>query len=234
MLDVEIVFFLKPDAVVRRYVGARTLKTLIDKIGDMEILCFKEIIADREFLAEQHYVEHKGKFFYEWLVNYVASIPILITIIKTREENVAEIRKILGPTLPEKAALESPSSIRGMYGIMGGVNVAHASDAIETAIRESGIWRKYLTTRHGIALDKSSKSMERILEYINEFIDYPMIDSVRYREILLAMKEGRLDRWFVEEKIAHLLSKEAASRDLEKGYNKVLSRILIDNVLLKR
>ncbi|MHA1590858.1 MAG: nucleoside-diphosphate kinase, partial [Candidatus Njordarchaeales archaeon] len=73
---VRVVFFLKPDAVLRRYVGARTLKALIDKIGGLKFLSFEEMIVDKEFLAEQHYMEHKGKFFFEWLVDYTSCAPI--------------------------------------------------------------------------------------------------------------------------------------------------------------
>ncbi len=234
-MSVEIVFFLKPDAVIRRYVGARTLKTIINNIEEMELLCFEEIKADKVFLAEQHYVEHKGKFFYEWLVNYVASTPIIFTIIKTKQENVAEIRKLLGPTLPEKAALEAPASIRAMYGIMGGVNVAHASDAIETAMRESRIWKEYLVKHHNLNLDKSREgAWEKLLEYVDTYIDYPIIDSIRYRELLIQLKEGKMDRPAVEYKIADLLSKETTDSDIKHGYNKILSRVIIDNLMLKR
>jgi len=234
-VPVEIVFFLKPDAVIRRYVGARTLKTLLDKISNLEFLYFGEIQVDRTFLAEEHYVEHKGKFFYEWLVNYVASTPIVFSIVKTKEENVEAIRKILGPTIPEKAAIKAPNTIRAMYGIMGGVNVAHASDAVETARRESGIWKKYLN-RQGIKVENkgTSEIINDVLRYIETYIDYPMIDTIRYRELLLGLKEGRADRSTVENKIAELLAKEADKKFIDKNYHKVLSKIFIENIMLKR
>jgi len=234
-VTVEIVFFLKPDAVIRRYVGARTLKTLLDKISNLEFLYFGEIQVAKTFLAEEHYVEHKGKFFYEWLVNYVASTPIVFSIVKTKEENVEAIRKILGPTIPEKAAIEAPNTIRAMYGIMGGVNVAHASDAVETARRESGIWKKYLN-RQGIKVENkgTSEIINDVLRYIETYIDYPMIDTIRYRELLLELKEGRADRSTVENKIAELLAKEADKKFIDNNYHKALSKIFIENIMLKR
>lgn len=234
-MTVEIVFFLKPDAVIRRYVGARTLKTLLDKISNLEFLYFGEIQVAKTFLAEEHYVEHKGKFFYEWLVNYVASTPIVFSIVKTKEENVEAIRKILGPTIPEKAAIEAPNTIRAMYGIMGGVNVAHASDAVETARRESGIWKKYLN-RQGIKVENkgTSEIINDVLRYIETYIDYPMIDTIRYRELLLELKEGRADRSTVENKIAELLAKEADKKFIDNNYHKALSKIFIENIMLKR
>ena len=232
---ITLVFFLKPDAVIRRYVGARTYKTLLDNLSDLEFLTFDEMFVDTEFLAEQHYVEHKGKFFYEWLVDYVATGPILLSIIRTTKENVRRIREILGPTLPEKAAIEAPNTIRAKYGIMGGVNVAHASDAVETALRESKIWFEYLKSK-GIDPMKSNPKtiLSRVEEYINTYIDYPIIDSLRYRELCSLVKDNPSRRSEIESKIANLLVKETEEKFIESNHTKKLARILIENVLLKR
>lgn len=235
-MTVQIVFFLKPDAVVRRYVGARTLRILIREITGLEFLCFEEIHADKDFLANQHYVEHRGKFFYNWLVNYIASGPILFSIIRTKEENVKKIREILGPTLPEKAAKEAPNTIRALYGIMGGVNVAHASDAVETARRESSIWIPHLKEKYGIDITniRTEKVLLKIEEYINKYIDYPIVDSIRYRELLEELKQHISKRQKIEEHIATLITKETEQKFLKQNLHKKLAKIIIDNILLKK
>jgi len=233
---VNLVFFLKPDAVIRRYVGARTLKVLIDRIPEIEFLCFEGMYAERDFLANEHYVEHKGKFFYKWLVDYISSAPILFSIVRVSEEDVATIRRILGPTLPEKAAVEAPTTIRALYGIMGGVNVAHASDAVDTAKRESEIWMRYLKEKQGLDIEKADPKnvLSTIQSYIDKYIDYPIIDSIRYREILTDLKAGRIERENAELKITSLLNKETEDRFIKGKITEVLARITIDSVLLRR
>ncbi len=233
-MRVELVFFLKPDAVIRRYVGARTLKILIDKIPNIEFLCFQGMYVDRDFLAEEHYLEHKGKFFYEWLVNYVASAPILLSIVRTDEENIFEIRKLLGPTKPEKAAVEAPTTIRALYGIMGGVNVAHASDGVETAKRETEIWVRYLKEKHGIDVEKADPSsvLGTVQNYIDKYIDFPMIDVVRYRELLIKVVDGSAERDVIEGKITELLGRETEEIFIKNGLTKELAKITVDSVLL--
>ncbi|MEX0567539.1 MAG: nucleoside-diphosphate kinase, partial [Candidatus Njordarchaeota archaeon] len=208
----------------------------IEKIPDLEFLCFEEIYADKDFLANQHYVEHKGKFFYDWLVNYIASSPILFSIIRTKEENVKKIREILGPTLPEKAIKEAPNTIRALYGIMGGVNVAHASDAVETAKRESSIWAPHLKEKYGIDINsaKPEDVLLKIKEYINRYIDYPIVDSARYRELLEELKRDLSKRKEIEEHIAKLIAKETEQQFVNKNLHKILAKIIIDNILLKK
>ncbi len=233
---ISLVFFLKPDAVIRRYVGARTLRTLIDDISELEFLCFEEIYADRDFLAEQHYLEHKGKFFYDWLVDYVASGPIIVSIIRTREENVENIRKILGPTLPEKAAVEAPNTIRARYGIMGGVNVAHASDSLESAARESSLWVSYLEKKHDIRIAEANPGsvLRKVELFVDKYIDFPTIDSVRYRELLRLVVDDVQKRGYVEGKICRLLEIETEDKYVNSGATRTLARSIVESVLLRK
>ncbi|MHA1609219.1 MAG: nucleoside-diphosphate kinase [Candidatus Njordarchaeales archaeon] len=232
---VRVVFFLKPDAVLRRYVGARTLKALIDKIGGLKFLSFEEMIVDKEFLAEQHYMEHKGKFFFEWLVDYTSCAPIRFILIEASEEKIEQIRKLLGPTLVQKAFKEAPSSIRGKFGIYGGVNVAHASDSLESANRESSIWEKYLE-RKGIKLQDPEIIINKIKEYIETYIDYPIIDNERYIELSEFLAQNPEKAGKVKEKFIMLLSKEVDEKTLREKRSTVerFAEILVKNVLLKR
>lgn len=235
-MKLSLVFFLKPDAVIRRYAGARSLRILMNNVSDLEFLCFEEIKADVDFLSDQHYVEHKGKFFFDWLVNYTASGPILVSIIRTTSEGVYKIREILGPTFPEKAEVEAPNTIRARYGIMAGVNVAHASDAVETAKRESSIWIPYLREKFGIDIDKSDpKAVEDSIDgYISAYIDYPMVDPVRYRELLKIVINDAERRPEVETKIAKLLALETDREYVLSSYISKLAKVIVDSVLLRK
>lgn len=235
-MEITLVFFLKPDAVVRRYSGARSLKVLMDNVSDIEFLCFENIKVDKDFLVDQHYVEHKGKFFFDWLVNYVASGPIIVLIIRTTKDGVSRIREVLGPTFPEKAAVEAPNTIRARYGIMAGVNIAHASDAVETAKRESGIWIPYLRDRFGVNIEQTNPRVveDKIDGYVSTYIDYPMIDPIRYRELLEAVKKEPNRRQEIETKIAMLLNRETDKEFVISGYTNELAKIIIDSVLLRK
>ncbi|MHA1616971.1 MAG: nucleoside-diphosphate kinase [Candidatus Njordarchaeales archaeon] len=231
---VRIVFFLKPDAVIRRYVGARTLKALIEKVGGLKFLSFEEIIVDKEFLAEQHYMEHKGKFFFDWLVEYTSFAPIRFILIEATPKKIEQIRKLLGPTLVQKAFKEAPASIRGKFGIYGGVNVAHASDSLESAKRESTIWERYLMEK-GIQLRDPDIVQRAVEEYIETYIDYPVIDNERYIELseFLANNPDK-----VEEVKNHFISLLKKETDETTRSNKILvekfAELLVRNVLLKR
>jgi len=238
MDKVKMVFFLKPDAVIRRYVGARTLKTLLERVEGIDFLTFIKLNPGREFLANQHYVEHKGKFFFDWLVSFTTISPIYFMMISTTPEKIEEIRRILGPTLVQKAAIEAPGSIRGKYGIYGGVNVAHASDSKESAIRESKIWEDYIKKIYGNKIyQKTPIEVRKEIEgYIEEFIDYPIIDNTRYIELSRELEEDSSKRDMMKEKFIHLISKET-SEDFINDQNKPvekLAEILVRNVLLKK
>jgi len=166
----EVLVFLKPDGVIRRYIGARTVKEFLD--ASFEIRYFGEISPRREFIATKHYIQHKGAFFYNWLVNYVTSSHLLVFILA--EDNIIrEIRASLGGTIPEKADY---NSIRGKYGIWGGINVAHASDNAENGKRELEIWKELLT-------QNKQDCTEEAKAYVFKYINFPMIDTMRYREI---------------------------------------------------
>ena len=90
---------------------------------------------DQETL-EQHYGEHKGKPFYEPLVEFMASGPVVALIVEG-ERVVEGLRALAGPTDPIAAA---PGSIRGDYGVIVRENLIHASDSEESAEREVKIF----------------------------------------------------------------------------------------------
>jgi len=86
--------------------------------------------------AEQHYAEHAGKPFYDGLLNFVTSSPVLVLAIRGVNA-IAVCRNLIGATNGQKAA---PGTIRGDYGMSGGNNLVHGSDSPESAERELKLW----------------------------------------------------------------------------------------------
>ena len=85
--------------------------------------------------AELFYAAHRGRFFYNRLVNHMSSGPIS-THILARPDAIAHWRQLLGPTKVFRTIYTSPNSIRGRYGLTDTRNACHGSDADETARQE--------------------------------------------------------------------------------------------------
>jgi nucleoside-diphosphate kinase len=123
---------LKPDAVRRGLVGE--IVTRFERKG-MRIVGMKLIQIDRP-LAERHYAEHKGKPFYESLVDFMCAEPSVILCLEGRNA-VSLLRMIMGATNPLQAV---PGSIRGDYCFHMTYNLVHGSDCLETAEREIALF----------------------------------------------------------------------------------------------
>ena len=123
---------VKPDGVQRGLVGEIVQR--FEKRG-FRIVGMKMVQVSRD-LAEQHYAVHKGKFFYDSLVTYIASSPVVAMVIEGHEA-IKTVRMMVGSTRPYEAA---PGTIRGDLAMMGLRNLIHASDAPETAISEINLW----------------------------------------------------------------------------------------------
>ncbi|WP_351227580.1 nucleoside-diphosphate kinase [Streptomyces sp. NPDC002133] len=120
---------LKPDAVRRGLIG-EIIGRIESKAG-WQITALELRTLDRETL-EQHYAEHVGRPFYEPLVEFMLSGPVVALVVEG-ERVIEGIRTLAGPTDPIAAA---PGSIRGDYGTIVRENLIHASDSEESAIRE--------------------------------------------------------------------------------------------------
>ena len=123
---------VKPDGVQRGLVG--------EIVGRMErrglkIVGMKMVQVSKE-LAEQHYAVHKGKFFYDGLVSYITSCPVVAYVVEGHEA-IKVVRGMVGSTRPYEAV---PGTIRGDLALMGLRNLIHASDAPETAAAEIALW----------------------------------------------------------------------------------------------
>ena len=119
---------VKPDAFARGLTGE--ILARFERKG-LHIAALRQLTMTRE-LAERHYAEHEGKPFFEGLVEFITSGP-LVAIALEGEQAIAAARQVIGATDPLKAA---PGSIRGDYAIEVGENLVHGSDAPESAARE--------------------------------------------------------------------------------------------------
>ncbi|MEU3512863.1 nucleoside-diphosphate kinase [Streptomyces longwoodensis] len=120
---------LKPDAVRRGLTGE--IIGRIERKADWRITALELRTLDRATL-EQHYGEHVGKPFYEPLVEFMSSGPVVALIVEG-ERVIEGVRRLAGPTDPITAA---PGSIRGDYGVIVRENLIHASDSEQSAERE--------------------------------------------------------------------------------------------------
>ncbi len=123
---------VKPDGVQRSLVGEIIAR--FEKRG-YKIVGLKMLQISRE-LAEKHYGEHKGKQFFESLVEYITSGPVAAMVIEGKDV-VSAAREMMGATDPLKAA---SGTIRGSYGIDIGRNVIHGSDSPASAAREIALF----------------------------------------------------------------------------------------------
>jgi nucleoside-diphosphate kinase len=119
---------IKPDAVQRGLTGE--ILTRFERRG-LRIAAMKLIQIDQA-LAQRHYAIHEGKPFYEPLVKYITSAPVVVMVLEGN--NAIEIaRRTMGATNPTEAA---PGTIRADFGLEIGRNLVHGSDGPETAAFE--------------------------------------------------------------------------------------------------
>jgi nucleoside-diphosphate kinase len=123
---------VKPDGVQRQLVG-RILSRYEER--GLRIVGLKLVKVDRE-LAERHYAVHKGKSFFEGLVAFITSGPLVAAALEGPDA-IAMVRTMNGATKPVEA---TPGTIRGDLAVEMGQNLVHASDSAESAATELGIW----------------------------------------------------------------------------------------------
>ena len=124
----KTLIILKPDAVQRRLIG-RVLAKFEEK--GLQIVAAKLMRISRP-LAERHYAVHKGKPFYEPLLNYITSGAVLVAVFQAPGV-IAMARKLMGSTFGCDA---EPGTIRGDFGASRGFNLIHGSDSPQAAEAE--------------------------------------------------------------------------------------------------
>jgi len=123
---------VKPDGVQRGLIG--------DVLQRFETRGLKlvglKLMSVSEELARRHYGIHKGKPFFEGLIRYITSAPVVVVVFEGKDA-VAAVRSTVGATNPVQAA---PGTIRGDLAMEIGRNLVHASDSVETARSEVALF----------------------------------------------------------------------------------------------
>jgi nucleoside-diphosphate kinase len=123
---------VKPDAFARNLTGEIIAR--FERKG-LRLSALTHMTMTRE-LAERHYAEHTGKPFFEELVTFITSGP-LVAMVLEGEAAVEAARQVIGATNPLQA---TTGSIRGDYAVAVGQNMVHGSDSMESAARETALF----------------------------------------------------------------------------------------------
>ena len=123
---------IKPDGVQRGLVGA--ILGRLEARG-LKFAALRFLNVSQE-LASRHYAVHEGKPFYEGLIQYITSGPVVAAVVEGKDA-IAVVRSTVGATNPAAAA---PGTIRGDFAIEIGRNLIHASDSVENGSAEVALW----------------------------------------------------------------------------------------------
>ncbi len=123
---------VKPDGVQRGLIGE--VVSRLERRG-LRLVAAKFMPVSQS-LAETHYAIHKGKPFYEGLIRYITSSPVM-AMVWEGPNAVAAVRQTMGATKPTEAA---PGSLRHDYALEVGRNLTHASDTPENGLKEVELW----------------------------------------------------------------------------------------------
>jgi nucleoside-diphosphate kinase len=123
---------VKPDAFARNLTGEIIAR--FERKG-LRLAAMQLMTMTRE-LAERHYAEHDGKPFYEELVTFITSGP-LVALVLEGDQAVVAARQVIGATDPLQA---TTGSIRGDFATAVGQNMVHGSDSPESGVREVGLF----------------------------------------------------------------------------------------------
>lgn len=128
----ETLAIVKPDAFAKKYTW-----DIIKKYSDAGLDVVKiKIEVPNKALCEKHYMEHKGKPYFNSLIDFLSSGPVCVMILRG-EDAVSKVRELNGNKDPEKAA---EGTIRRQYGEDEVKNAVHASDSKLHAEREISLW----------------------------------------------------------------------------------------------
>ena len=123
---------IKPDAVQRGLIGR--IITRFERRG-LRIAAMKLMHIDQA-LAQRHYAIHEGKPFYEPLIEYITSSPVVVMVLESNDA-IEIVRRTMGATNPAEA---SPGTIRADFGLEIGRNLVHGSDGADTAAFEVSLF----------------------------------------------------------------------------------------------
>ncbi len=123
---------IKPDGVQRGLVGE--VISRLEKRG-LRLLAAKFLLVSKD-LAERHYAVHKGKPFYEGLIAYITSSPVM-AMVWEGPRAISAVRQTMGATNPLEAL---PGTVRHDFSLEVSRNITHASDSVENGEFEIHLW----------------------------------------------------------------------------------------------
>ncbi|EDQ90794.1 uncharacterized protein MONBRDRAFT_15435 [Monosiga brevicollis MX1] len=127
---------IKPDVAAHPHRVETILRIM--RTNGFEVLQRKRLRVPRE-LAETFYGEHREKFFFPRLTNFITSND-LEALVLARPEAISVWRALLGPTKVHRTRITNPGTLRGLFGLSDTRNVGHGSDSPEAARREIGLF----------------------------------------------------------------------------------------------
>lgn len=123
---------VKPDGVQRGLIGE--VVSRLERRG-LRLIAARFMSVSRD-LAERHYAIHKGKPFYDGLIEYITSSPVM-AMAWEGPAAIAAVRQTMGSTRPTEAA---PGTVRHDFALEVGRNLTHASDSLENGEQEIALW----------------------------------------------------------------------------------------------
>ena len=130
----QTLVLIKPDGVQRALIGE--IITRLERRG-LKLVAAKFLWVSLD-LAQKHYAEHVGKPFYNGLLKYITSAPVM-AMVWEGEGAVAAVRQTMGVTNPSLAA---PGTVRHDFALITSRNLTHASDSVENGKKEVALWFK--------------------------------------------------------------------------------------------
>jgi nucleoside-diphosphate kinase len=128
----QTLVLIKPDGIRRRLVG-EIIRRFENRT--LEIKALKLVNPSRE-LMERHYEVHRGKPFFEGVVDYMSAGSVLAVVL-AGDDAIAIVRRMMGALKPLEA---EPGTIRGDFTLSIQENLVHGSDSVESAVREIAVW----------------------------------------------------------------------------------------------
>ncbi len=182
------------------------------------LVAFQEMKVP-ESMAKLHYAVHKEKPFFPWLVDFISAAPVLVMIFEANGV-IQGVRDALGATFVQKA---SPDSLRGKYGIWAGINIAHASDAPETAKDEIKLW----TTEGGLI--ESSDAEDAAKAYVQKYLTGGSDYTIAIRNVVKNAIENKDTSNGVLNSLKDLFAKDASG--IDKSDTDTLAKVVFDFVI---
>jgi nucleoside-diphosphate kinase len=128
----QTLVLVKPDGVQRGLMGE-----VISRLEHRGLrLAAAKFMQVSQELAETHYAIHQGKPFYDGLIRYITSAPVM-AMVWEGPNAIAAVRQTMGATRPTEAA---PGSLRHDFALEVGRNLTHASDTVENGVKEVALW----------------------------------------------------------------------------------------------